>query len=760
MKRIRDTFLLLSIAATLAACSGGGGADSGGPDAWQDIGTDVAADPGVPGDLPFDPGRDGPPDSGPGDDGPGDPGEGDATDPGPSDAADATDVAPWQFDRDAYEPIRGWILLDDDPAKVLEALDAAPAYGVNHVQLSHDLVMNFEDLLGDDAATTTRVQTLNDAIAAAHQRGMKAFIWVHEFSGTGLDVCYGPEGEVWTQRAAAWNAALDRIPDVDGVVLMFGSAPMSPWFTACTCDWCADRWENPFEAPPNDQRIRLITEALGQVLAVRGQQMVARVFLHEPSEIPWHADGFAAARGVDFVGMHKSDVGDWQPYNPHDPTVGNVGPHPSVLELDVGGEYYGASRLPFCSPGYFRYRMQHAWANRGIGYVVRIERGSNRSLGTPNEINLRALSAFVADPDTPPRAVWDAFLADRYGAAPGSPASAMLRGILEDTFAIRLKSHYALGIWALEKGTDIPSKAEFGELFNRGDMPKWDPAWQAVYDRVRTPDRATVLDLWQEGSEAVDLAATDLALYEVWVDNFPESLAAADREDLRLRLRHQAYAARTWRAIDLFLWAQRARTLAGATPDPDLVTWAAWARDELAGVRQQMIDAGLAGVSPAGPSRIQSFLDATASSIPEGTSPAAPPPAAIAPLRTMPMADGTVAVDLTLAADASAVRLRWGKQLPEPEHAVDLGPITANVPVRVYLGATTASFDEGVALPGLEPSARYVVRAIATTTGDATEARTWMGGEWWVFTPPPCDCAQGVACVEGVCQPPPGRAAP
>lgn len=732
--RMRTVLLGCLLVSTSLACGGTNyGADPAPLDAVSDLGPDATDDTG-----PADPGAI-------------DPG---GTDPGPADAVDATDAAPWEFVRDAYAPIRGWILLDNDPAKVMAALDAAPAYGINHVQLSHGLVMNFEDLLGDNTATTQRVQVLNDAIAAAHERGIKAFIWVHEFGGNDLVVCYGPDGDIWTRRAAAWNAALDRIPDVDGVVLMFGSAPMSPWFTACDCDWCVEEWgdESPFLAPPNDERIRLITEALGQVLAVRGKEMVARVFVHEPQELDWHADGFATARGLDFVGMHKSDVGDWQPYNPHDPTVGNVGPHPSILEVDVGGEYYGASRLPFCSPGYFRYRMQHAWENQGIGYVARIERGSNRALGTPNEINLRMLTAFVDDPETPIAAVWEDFLLARYGVAPGKSAS-MLRGWLENTFPIRLKSHYALGIWALEKGTDIPAKAEFGELFSRGNMPKWDPAWQAVFDRVKSPDRDTVLDLWQEGSEAVELAAEDLAGFEGWAAVNPEVLQPQDRDDLAARFRHQAFAARTWRAVDLFLWAQRARSLAGAEPDPDLVRWAAWARDELATVRREMIDAGLGSATPAGPARIQSFLDATVTSIPDATTPEIPPPALIGPVSTLLMPDGRVQVRFTVRRDASEVSLSWGKSLPVLDRVRELGAAVAGQEFTVYVGADTASLEQSTDQAGLDPSSRYVLRVVVmAATADGGE-RPWPGGDWWVFTPPPCDCGEGEDCIEGMCVP-------
>ncbi len=492
----------------------------------------------------------------------------------------------WTFDPASYDPVHGWILLDADPAAVTETIETAAAYGVNHIQLSHGLIMNVEDVLGGDAEAQTRVETLNMAIDLAHQNGMKAYVWAHELSGIGFEVCFAPDDPVWEQRADAYRQALALLPDLDGIILMFGSAPSPPWFAICACDWCLDNYDDlPLFIPPNDERIRIITEHLGQVIVnEQGRELFVRTFVHEPAEIPWHNDGLAAVDGVAFTGMHKGPVQDWQPYNPHHPSIGNVGPHPSVMELDLAGEYYGISVLPWCAPGYYWYRLDHLWRNRGIGVVARVQRGASAALGTPNEVNLLAVRRLVEDHDASLGAIWDEFLSATYGLQSGTPEHDALEQVLRDTFPIRRKSHYALGIWALEKSSDFPDGLALDELNDRGKMPKWNPLWQETWDALDVPDRTTVLWLWQEGSEAVDLAAESL-------DRFTDVAPALDADaaqDLSRRLTHQWLAARAWRAMDLFIWSHRAKPSPPERIFDEREAWMAWARQELEAVKAEM----------------------------------------------------------------------------------------------------------------------------------------------------------------------------
>jgi len=451
--------------------------------------------------------------------------------------------------------------------------------------------------------------------------------------------------------------------------------------------------------------------------------------VHEPQENAWHADGLAAVAGVDFTAMHKGVVQDWQPYNPFDPTQGHVGPHPAVVELDVAGEYWGLSELPFCAPGFFRHLLRHAGENGAVGSVTRVQRGSASALGTPNEVNLRAVNAFLKDPDTSLGAIWEAELGARYGLTRSSAGFARIKRTLQDTFEIRLKSHYVLGIWALDKGSDLPDSAALGELDGRGKMPKWDADWQERWDRLDRPDRAVVLDVWQEAGEAVALADEGLLAIKTLSGVLPDE----PWNDLHRRLKHQYAAARAWRAVKLFVWAQRAQKL--HPEDADLSAWMAWAHLELGGIRDRMIADGLTDVRVASPARIDEFLGNTASLLSPVVGAQRPPAAPFLPLRAFPQRTPEAA-DLVLGATRPIrASLDTGTEIPDYGTVVVLDGLGPDERTRV-------------ALDHLSPSSRHVLRLRAIVDGVEVH-----GGDTWLFTPAACACTADDLCLDGQCVP-------
>jgi len=609
--------------------------------------------------------------------------------------------------------INGWILLNRDHDSLTRSIEAAKRFGVNHIQLSHDLIMNIDDILGDEPETQARVDDLLFATELAGENDMESFVWVHELSDVGPDICYDAADSVWGQRAAAYRRGLERVPGVDGVVLMFGSAPLPPWFSLCTCAWCAENYPdaNAFEAPPNDERIRIVTEQIGGVVTGElAKKLVARTFVHEPAENDWHARGFAALEGLDFLGMHKSDEQDWQPYNPPSPTLGREGEHDALLEMDVAGEYYGLSALPFCAPAYFAWRLDQIWDKRGIGAAVRIERGSHTALGTPNEVNLYAISGRLKDHNLPLQDVWDEFIADFYDLQPGDPGRDTLQAILADTFAIRLKSHYLLGIWAMEKSSDIPVNTVLDQFSDRGKMPKFDPDWQPVWDALDKPDRRVVLWVWQEGSEAVELAEADLQAGQA----LDGDIALEAHSDLLQRLKYQNYAAGVFRAVKLFIWAARARSQ--GVSDPDLAAWMQWAREDLERIREAMPTDDLGDVPIAGPGRIQQFLDNTAGLVPAGTTAREPAAALFSALKIDKLSPTSAQLSFTARRQAD-VALDFGLEIPDFGRTIEIGQVAAGEMRRVTLD-------------NLVPRRRYVARLRAGAGDDE-----YKSGYLWIFTP-------------------------
>ena len=221
------------------------------------------------------------------------------------------------------------------------------------------------------------------------------------------------------------------------------------------------------------------------------------------------------------------------------------------------------------------------------------------------------------------------------------------------------------------------------------------------------PDRTTVLWLWQEGSEAVELAAESLDHFEAAA----ESLELGAAEDLKLRLNHQWLAARAWRAMDLFIWSQKVKTSEAVVFD-ERDAWKAWARDELVQVKGEMEEAGLAGIDVASPGRIQEFLDGVPNVEAE---PLEPSGLSFSPIRFAPAEEGgwTVAFSTN---EPAQVAVDYGLELPD-------------------YGFSTTVFSPGneapvmVSLPDLEPDRRYVVRLRAAWDGSE-----FLGGDWWLFT--------------------------
>ncbi len=179
----------------------------------------------------------------------------------------------WTFDRSRYEAVNGWILLDSDLEHVAEVVKMAKDFGVNHVQLSHDLIMDIDEVIFDDEESLQKRERLADAASLAKAEGLEVFAWAHEFTGNRLTVCFDPEDPFWDERRDAYRLFFEQQPDIDGIVLMYGSASPDIWYSICTCDWCEENKPDE-EDVPDDQlsvlwpyggdRVAQVTRVVGE----------------------------------------------------------------------------------------------------------------------------------------------------------------------------------------------------------------------------------------------------------------------------------------------------------------------------------------------------------------------------------------------------------------------------------------------------------------------------------------------------------------
>lgn len=429
-----------------------------------------------------------------------------------------------------------WQLHHPDWARMEATIRRAPEFGVTEIQLSHDIVSTVDEI-------AERPETLNlvrKTIALCDSLGLRVTVWARELNigfkqiNTDLDPQGGGKA-LWETRRAAYRNAFELCPGLAGVVLQFGSCPTEPWeisdgasaFNANTS--CPDR-------------IALITGIVKEVCDAYGKHLDVRDFNHSAAQQQCMRDGFQRISGV--RAMIKEVPQDWQVYYPLNPMIGDVGTNESLIEFDLGSEYWGTGKVPFALVDYLSQRMR-AMVPRGIvGVVARAERGDDATLGTPNELNLYAMSRLVLDANTPPEAIYAAWMQKRYGLTEGSAESQALIAAFRDSFDAGRKMFYVLGHWALEKGSQIPDAARADCLHFKA-LPQWDPAWRADWQALATPKPEELARIWQEKSEAIAIASLACAA----VESLRGTLKPEDFEVLQQQFRDLVDCAKVWQRV-------------------------------------------------------------------------------------------------------------------------------------------------------------------------------------------------------------------
>ncbi|MCG3172248.1 MAG: hypothetical protein GMKNLPBB_00394 [Myxococcota bacterium] len=506
--------------------------------------------------------------------------------------------------------LNGWILLQD--SDVEKALELGPKYGINYVQLSHSIVDDIDQVFESPA----RTEVLRGMVERLKAAGMIVHVWAREFNVKSFNVCFfpeKPEEDTIAQRQEAYRKALKLIPGIDGVVLMFGSASLEPFFAPCTCAGCKRRGGGPVDTPPVEERVRMILKAIYQTVSVElGKDLIMRDFNHAPGQqkaLLAGINGLAEPFGV----MAKDVPQDWQPYYPDNDFFGGVGPRRQIAELDLTGEYWGQTHIPFAMVEYLHRRVRRQQSKGSAGAAGRVSRGASL-FGTPNEVNALAMTKYVTDASAGPDEVWREFIPQFYGPQPDTPAFDRLRRVLMSTFDVGRKMYYPKGFWALEKSSEIPSKVSPPAELAQRNTALWDPDWSAWFQELSNPTENTLADLWQEKTEALELAqANSLAMQEL-----APSLREAGGQDLARRIRRQEYAVRIWRHVTDAVF-RHLHYNQNNRPErhANILMWDAVELEKLAGEVEREF-----GDVPIGrPSRVREFAKSVRDAIPASATP-------------------------------------------------------------------------------------------------------------------------------------------
>jgi hypothetical protein len=334
-------------------------------------------------------------------------------------------------------PVRGWTILSSSEPDARAVIAAAPAYGINHLELSHLIVHDLREIK-DDA----RCALVNRLIDAAHGAGIaEVVLWDHALYPLDYypaEFRTGPGGTLdlddpafWEWLKADYRRMLDRVPRADGLVLTFIETGAR-----------AER-QHSRKLTTNQRRLAAVVDAVADVVVgERRLNLYARTFSYS------HAEYASIIGAVDLIArpevrlMMKETPHDFFLTHPNDRHAGSV-PRPTLIEFDAAGEFHGQGIVAVTWPEYVLGRWRDLSRRpHVIGYTARTDRyGDTRLVGRPGEINLLALKRGTEDPEVTAEQVYDEFITGRYGAE----ALPEVKAAFKRAFEIATCVFYTLG---------------------------------------------------------------------------------------------------------------------------------------------------------------------------------------------------------------------------------------------------------------------------------------------------------------------------
>lgn len=420
----------------------------------------------------------------------------------------------------AAEPLphRSWQFHDPDWDYLQQAIPKAQAAGMNRIQLSHQIVMDAEELW-QGSGHEKRLERVRKATALAHAHGLKVDIWTHELSGLPKDRFRDPDtgkpklsAELWKWLDEKYEHLFELVPDLDGVVLTFAETDHKVYRDDVVSE----------EAPP--RRVARLINVMGDVCKRRGKLLIVRTFVYEPAEIGFLQQALAAVaeslgNSRHVMVMTKCVPHDWTPYYPFNPLLGDVAGLPQIVEIDLGQEFTGQSRLLHCEVDYVKCALDFARAKNVTGAVARVERSVNHALGTPNEVNIHAFSRLLADGSIDADTLWREWAVKRYG----DKAAPSLVRALRRTFEITNLTYFPLEYWIVNHSRIPDWGYAHGHITSRQNC-KWIPSPKQVTarDELLRPTPDTLLRISHEKDLANKLLLRSLADLELARPHLPD----------------------------------------------------------------------------------------------------------------------------------------------------------------------------------------------------------------------------------------------
>lgn len=334
--------------------------------------------------------------------------------------------------------IRGWNILSDHFENACTVINASQEYNINHLELSHHLIMDLRH-----ARDERRRELTNNLTDSAHTAGIQdVFVWDRAF----YHMNYYPnrfmvdsvsdrrlnldDPEFWKWFRKDYHEMFALVPNIDGIVFTFIET--------------GARIQDQHAAGLDDyQKMAMVVDTVASIVIDElGKKMHIRTFVHTQWDKDVILGSLSYINHPDLVVMVKETPHDFFNFHPVQDYVQDL-KYPVIIEFDTAHEYNGqgivANTFSQLIIDRWKYYMQF---DNVIGYVARTDRyGTTKIIDRPSEILLYALNRAIEDTTITEDRICDEFIAQKYG----KESIAFVKPAFMSAIDINNSSFYTLG---------------------------------------------------------------------------------------------------------------------------------------------------------------------------------------------------------------------------------------------------------------------------------------------------------------------------
>ncbi len=305
--------------------------------------------------------------------------------------------------------VKGWNILSDNYKNARKVIDASKDYDINHLQLSHQIIMDLKH--AKDSSTAAMVR---DLTRKAHQAGInEVTVWDHALYSldyypdsfkTSKGLINLDDPGFWRWVKEDYRFMLDQIRGIDGIILTFIE----------TGAHVEDQYSEKIQGEAG--KLAALVDTLAKVIMdERGLQLYIRTFIYTRSELESMLGCINQIKHEGIRVMTKETPHDFFLTHPVSRFVQDI-KLPTIIEFDAAHEYNGQGIIASIFPETHLERWEYyRQLPNVIGYVARTDRTlTSTIIGTANEINLFALDQIQQDPGIDTETVYDKYIEWKY----------------------------------------------------------------------------------------------------------------------------------------------------------------------------------------------------------------------------------------------------------------------------------------------------------------------------------------------------------